>query len=407
MTIKIAVVGAGAAGYFFALNFYEKLKKKSAVKIDVLEQSSRVLNKVRISGGGRCNVTHFEFDEKRLSQSYPRGQRELLGPFHHFGTQDVMNWFEKRGVSLKVEVDGRVFPKSNLSSEIIDLFESLRRQYKINLKSQYKVSSIKQDGDQFILNQKDRYDYVFWATGSDKSAWNVLSRFGESVSKLYPSLFSFHINDPLIKELSGLSFKKVLVSFKRTKGELSVSGDLLITHKGLSGPAILKLSSFSAVDFGEKNYNFKIKVNFLNEDLNDDNLRKIYAKKNVAHLPVLKKLPQRFVQNAIALVGLHEKKVADLSKTDFETLRNTFLNKEFEVTGKSTHKEEFVTAGGVSLKTINFKTFEAKSSQGLFFAGEVLNIDAITGGYNFQNAWTGSYIAATALSDRLNQAQQE
>ena len=394
----IIIVGGGAAGFFTAINIVEKNPK---LKVAILERGNEVLSKVRVSGGGRCNVTHACFEPNELVKFYPRGEKELRGPFHQFCSGDTVEWFSNHGVELKIEDDGRMFPVSNSSQTIIDCFLEATQKLGITVLTGQSVQSIfKKDNFWKIETQTENYitEKLILATGSNPKMWEMLQTFGHAIVNPVPSLFTFNIKDARIKELPGVS---AVVSVKVKDTKLTSTGPLLITHWGMSGPAILKLSAWGARILFEKNYQFTIFVNWLNDvDANDaekilKNLKQEHAKKAVSKKSPFD-FPNRLWESLVMASNIQEEtKWADLSKIQLQNLANQLTNSSFQVNGKSTFKEEFVTAGGIDLKEINFKTMESKLHENLYFAGEIVNIDAITGGFNFQNAWTSGFIAAS------------
>jgi len=396
----ILIVGGGAAGFFTAINIVEK---NPSLKVAILERGSEVLNKVRISGGGRCNVTHACFEPNELVKFYPRGEKELRGPFHQFCSGDTVEWFEKHGVELKIEADGRMFPISNSSQTIIDCFIDATKKLGISVLTNQSVQSIfKKDALWKVETQSETYlsEKLILATGSNPKVWEMLQNFGHAVVSPVPSLFTFNIKDPRIAALPGVS---ALVSVKVIDTKLESSGPLLITHWGMSGPAILKLSAWGARILFEKNYQFSIAINWLN-DTDTEDVEKILKELKLDHAKkaVSKKSPfeltNRLWESLVMASGIDtETKWADLSKNQLQNLSHQLTNSVFQVNGKSTFKEEFVTAGGIDLKEINFKTMESKLHENLYFAGEIVNIDAVTGGYNFQNAWTSGFIVASSI----------
>ena len=397
----VLVVGGGAAGFFAAINTAER---NPALSVAILERGTSVLNKVKVSGGGRCNVTHAEFIPNELASYYPRGQKELKGPFHSFMTGDTMAWFESRGVPLKIEDDGRVFPESNSSQSIIDCFLKQSQKYDIKLKKNHAVRSIGQTGDSWAVETTKEVFYckkLMIATGSNPKIWQMLQSLGHNISPAVPSLFTFDIDDPRLKDIPGVVAKDVAVEVMGTS--LHSEGPLLITHSGLSAPSILKLSAFGAIELAQLNYKFEIKINFIQQDaasclevLMKNKLE--LSKKLVRNTPLFE-LPKRlWVKLVQASAIADELRWSDLNKLQLQSLSNQLTKAVFQVHGKSTFKEEFVTAGGIDLKEINFKTYESKLFKNLFFAGEIINIDGVTGGFNFQNAWTGAYLAAQELS---------
>jgi predicted Rossmann fold flavoprotein len=393
----IIIIGGGAAGYFTAINCAEK---NPNLKIAILERGKNVLEKVRISGGGRCNVTHACFVPNDLVKFYPRGEKELKGPFHQFCSGDTIEWFEKRGVELKIEDDGRMFPVSDTSQTIIDCFQEAIKKQKIDVLTNHSVQELyKTETHLKITTTQEVFtcEKIVMATGSNPKMWELLQNLGHSIIEPVPSLFTFNIKDPRIKDLMGLS---ALASVKVKKTKLEASGPLLITHWGMSGPGILRLSAWGARELAEKKYQFAIQVNWLNEttfeeaidllkDIKEEHAKKLVTK--YAHF----ELPKRLWENLVIAAGISEEtKWADITKKQLHSLIEQLINGEFHVNGKSTFKEEFVTAGGIDLKEVNFKTMESKILPDLYFAGEILNIDAITGGFNFQNAWTSGFIVA-------------
>ncbi|RTZ00772.1 NAD(P)/FAD-dependent oxidoreductase [Flavobacterium sp. RSP49] len=396
----IIIVGGGAAGFFTAINIVERNTK---LKVAILERGAEVLQKVRISGGGRCNVTHACFEPNELVKFYPRGEKELRGPFHQFCSGDTIEWFEKHGVELKIEGDGRMFPVSNSSQTIIDCFLTATQKLGIAVLTGQSVQSIfKKENEWKIETQTENYlaEKLILATGSNPKVWEMLQNFSHAVVSPVPSLFTFNIKDSRIKELPGVA-AQVTVKVKDTK--LSSTGPLLITHWGMSGPAILKLSAWGARILHDKNYQFTIFINWLNDKDTTDvekklkDLKQEHAKKSVSKKSPFE-LTNRLWESLVLASGIEaETKWADLSKIQLTNLANQLTNGTFQVNGKSTFKEEFVTAGGIDLKEINFKTMESKLHENLYFAGEIVNVDAITGGFNFQNAWTSGFIVASAV----------
>jgi predicted Rossmann fold flavoprotein len=397
----IVIIGGGAAGFFTAINAVENNPK---LKVAILERGQSVLEKVRISGGGRCNVTHACFVPNDLVKFYPRGEKELRGPFHQFCSGDTIEWFEKHGVTLKIEEDGRMFPESDTSETIIDCFTKATQDLGIDILTGQSVQSIyKTETDFKVQTKSDTFivEKVVLATGSNPKMWEMLESLGHSIVSAVPSLFTFNVKDARLKDLMGLS---AVTNVKVKKSKLEASGPLLITHWGLSGPGILRLSAWGARELFDKNYHFAILVNWLNEttfeeaidllkDIKIENAKKAVSKKSPFEIP------NRLWERLVLASGISEDtKWADCNKDQLNALSNQLTNGEFQVNGKSTFKEEFVTAGGIELKEVNFKTMESKVIPNLYFAGEVLNIDAITGGFNFQNAWTGGFIVAQSIA---------
>ena len=398
----ILVVGGGAAGFFTAINIVEKNLK---LKVAILERGKTVLEKVRISGGGRCNVTHACFVPNDLVKFYPRGEKELRGPFHQFCSGDTIEWFEKHGVALKIEDDGRMFPISDSSQTIIECFLSATQKLGIQVLTGQSVQSIFKATDYWKVETNHETfacQKLIMTTGSNPKIWEMMTELGHSIVSPVPSLFTFNIKDARIKDLMGLSaFAKVKVKGSK----LEASGPLLITHWGMSGPGILRLSAWGARELFDKHYQFVIQVNWLNEVTFEEametlkELKQEHAKKAVSKKSPFD-FPNRLWESLVLASGIEDEwKWADLTKKQLTDLANQLVNGEFQVNGKSTFKEEFVTAGGIDLKEINFKTMESKLHKNLFFAGEIVNIDAITGGFNFQNAWTSGFILAEAIAE--------
>ena len=397
----VLIVGGGAAGFFAAINTAEQ---NPALSIAILERGNSVLSKVKISGGGRCNVTHAEFIPNELASYYPRGEKELRGPFHAFMPGDTMAWFEERGAPLKVEEDGRVFPMSDTSQSIIDCFLAQAQKFGVEVKKNHAVRSVKQGQNSWNLettNGSFSCRKLLIATGSNPKVWRLLETLGHTITPAVPSLFTFDIDDPRIKNIPGVVAKNVSVEVLSTS--LFSEGPLLVTHSGLSAPSILKLSAFGAIELARLNYKFKIKINFIQKDANScmqilKNTKLELSKKYVRNTPLFE-LPKRLWVKLIEAADIDEAlRWADLSKLQLQALVHQLTSAIFQVHGKSTFKEEFVTAGGVDLKEINFKTYESKRLKNLFLAGEIINVDGVTGGFNFQNAWTGAYLAAQELS---------
>ena len=400
----IIVVGGGASGFFAAINI---AKQAPHLKVAILERGQKGLTKVKVSGGGRCNVTHAEFVPSELVQNYPRGEKELLGPFHQFMTGDTIAWFEERGVALKIEEDGRIFPASNSSQTIVDCFLNEANKYRVDVLYSHSLKSLKHAEGLFQLDTSKGHflaKKVVIATGSSTKMWDLLEGLGHTVSKAVPSLFTFKISDERIKDIPGVVAENVDVKILGTN--LYSEGPLLITHWGMSAPAILKLSAFGAIEIAKRAYRFKIEVNFIRQSCADCLHLLKNSKQQLAKKIVLKStpfnLPKRLWHKLVLASNITEDaRWADINKLQLETLAKQLTQAVFNVQGKSTFKEEFVTAGGVSLKEINFKTFESKCVPGIYFAGEVLDIDAITGGFNFQNAWTGAHIVSQNVAKGL------
>jgi len=402
MKKKFIVIGGGAAGFFAAINAAEL---NPELEVLILEGSNKVLQKVKVSGGGRCNVTHACFTPNELIEFYPRGKKELRGPFHQFMTGDTMEWFENRGVPLKIEDDNRIFPESNSSQTIIDCFLESAKKAGVKVQTSTRVEAIEKKEKNFVIktNSEDFIaDYLLIASGSNTKVWQMTEKLGHSIIQPVPSLFTFNIADERLKDIPGTSVPNATVKVLNSK--LEAQGPLLITHWGLSGPGILKLSAWGALELYKKDYQFEIEVNWLskkNEEVFEalKLAKKEHSKKQVVLRSIFDKISKRlWEQFVIASQISSNSQWAQLSNKDLESLANQLSKSRFKVSGKSTFKDEFVTAGGINLKEINFKRYESKLHKKLFFAGEVLNIDAVTGGFNFQNAWTGGWIVANSLN---------
>ena len=405
---KLIVIGGGAAGFFCAIN---AAKLYPALQVTLIEKTSKLLSKVKVSGGGRCNVTHACDSIAEMIKRYPRGASFLKKAFHNFFTTDTVQWFNERGVELKTEEDGRMFPLSNSSQTIIDCFLNEAARYKVEILMNTQVSSLQKDEENWILelaNAKSvTANFVCVACGgfSKYEQFGWLHNTGHSIESPVPSLFTFNLKQHSITGLMGISVPNVSVKIAGTK--LHESGPILITHWGFSGPAILKLSAWGARELAEKNYNFVAMVNWLpeyNEVTLKDKMQQlrfqIAAQKVVNRNPFL--LPARLWEYFLQQCGIDaDLRWADLPAKDQNKLVKMLCTNEFPVQGKTTFKEEFVTAGGIDLSEVDTQTMQSKKSGGIFFAGEILNIDGITGGYNFQSAWTTGWIAAKGVGKEL------
>jgi predicted Rossmann fold flavoprotein len=400
----VLIIGGGAAGFFTAINLAEKQAAQNPrLKIAILERGKEVLTKVRVSGGGRCNVTHACFVPSDLVKFYPRGEKELLGPFNRFCSGDTITWFEEHGVELKIEEDGRMFPTTDSSQTIIDCFLKAAQRHHIDILTGNAVQSLYHTGTHWKVetpNQTLMCTHLVMTTGSNPKMWELLHSMGHTLVPPVPSLFTFNIKDPRIKDLMGVS---ALATVKVKNTKLTASGPLLITHWGMSGPGILRLSAWGARELFDKNYQFAIEVNWLHTTDSEEaeqllkTLKQEQAKKTVAKKSPFD-FPNRLWERIVQAAGISvETKWADLNKQQLQALTQQLTQATFQVHGKSTFKEEFVTAGGIDLKEVNFKTMESKLLPNLYFAGEILNIDAITGGFNFQNAWTGGWIVSESI----------
>ena len=413
----IAIIGGGASGIFAAIRSAQVAKEKKVdVDICVFEASTNFLRKVRISGGGRCNVTHHLMDTKDFSLNYPRGQKELLSPFQKFQAADTIKWFEDRDVNLKYESDGRMFPITDRSETIIDCFIKETNKHKVKLLNKKNVNTIKklQDGRLTLsINEDESFiaDSVLIATGSKPLGYNLATALGHSITEIAPSLFTFKIDDPILENLSGTSFSNATLTLKIENSKPFIqTGALLITHWGLSGPALLKLSAWAAREMMHASYKAKIVVNWLSIDNEDEAEKWLKAiKKNNTKTSIgnayPKNLTKRFWLQLLKKCSISkEKNWSEISKNELNQIIENMINCELGIVGKSRFKEEFVECGGVNLKEINLRTMESKICCGLFFSGEVMDIDGITGGFNFQSAWTSGWIAGNNMLLSRNNA---
>lgn len=399
----LAVIGGGAAGFYTAIRLAEQ---KPAARIIIIEKSNKTLAKVKVSGGGRCNVTHACFIPHDMVEHYPRGQKELLGPFHQFLCGDMMAWLSEHGVETKMEADGRVFPSSNSSETIIECFEGLCTKLGIEIRLSSGLLSMRPSETGWALETQTRVidtQFVMLATGSTPSVWAMLEKMNYKIVTPVPSLFTFNISHKLLEELPGLSMPMAEVRIKGI-GHVA-SGPLLITHWGLSGPAILKLSAWSARELNACDYTFEIEVDWLGlgaEHVGQglEAQRSKNGKRMVKKYPLFD-IPRRLWERFCYMARVRELNFASLTAKHLSDLIEIISLCRFQVKGKSTFKEEFVTCGGVDLKQIDFKSMQSKLHDGLYMAGEVINVDAVTGGFNFQGAWTGAYIAAESIAKRI------
>lgn len=410
---NVAIIGGGASGIFAALRCAEMAKKnRIQVNIRVLEATSSFLRKVRISGGGRCNVTHHIFEIDNSCTNYPRGRKELSSPFQQFQAADTVEWFKQRGVPLKFESDGRMFPATDSSSTIIDCFLQEANKHNIALSAKKNVKSLKKLGDGKIslyINEDESFiaDSVLLATGSVPVGYRLAKQLGHTISELAPSLFTFKIEDEILENLSGSSFSNSSLTLKiKDSKPFKQKGPLLITHWGLSGPALLKLSAWAAREMMHANYRAEIMVNWLhleNQKVAEQLLRKIKEDNHKSSIgnSYPEGLTKRFWhQLLIKSDVMKEKRWAEVSKKELLRMTQNLFNCKLQVSGKSRFKEEFVECGGISLNEIDFTTMESKVCSGLYFSGEIMDVDGITGGFNFQNAWTSGWIAGENMALR-------
>lgn len=400
--LKIAVIGGGAAGFFAAIS--AKTHNPEA-EVVVLEKTSKLLSKVKVSGGGRCNVTNASFSESQLSKNYPRGGKKLKKAFSIFQASDTVHWFESRGVKLKAEADGRMFPVSDRSQSIIDCLVGEAEKVGVVVRTQCSVEKVeKSDGFLLRVNGSDeKYSKIIVATGGSPkdSGFNWLRELGVSIVPPVPSLFTFNMPGDSVKKLMGVVVPEAEVRIQGTK--LNQVGPVLITHWGMSGPAILKLSAWGARELAEKGYEFKIQVNWIgikNEgeaaETMNESMEAMRKKKMVNTNPF--NLPNKFWVYLLEKADIdQDSQWMELPKKSRNKLMNLLLNDVYSVKGKTTFKEEFVTCGGVKLSGVDFKTMESQECEGVYFAGEVLDVDGVTGGFNFQAAWTTGFIAGKSV----------
>jgi predicted Rossmann fold flavoprotein len=401
---EVVVLGGGAAGFFAAVNC---ALEHAHCRVTILEKSSKLLAKVKVSGGGRCNVTHHCFDNKQLAKNYPRGEQELRSAFSRFSAKDTVEWFESRGVELKAEEDGRMFPVTDNSHTIIDCLMQQAELAGVRIKMNTEVMKVEKKDEGFILHLRGdatmMCDKLLIATGGNPkdAAYDWLRALGHTIASPVPSLFTFNIPGSAITQLMGVSVERARVRVAASR--LEQEGPLLITHWGLSGPAVLKLSAWGARILHEMNYSFTALVNWIPEyneaTLREEllQIREEHAARIIASRPLFG-LPRRLWEYLVSKAGISDNtRWADLAKKSQNILINLLVNDEYKVSGKTTFKEEFVTCGGVVLKEIDLRTMESTKCSGLYFAGEVLDIDGVTGGFNFQAAWTSGWISAQAM----------
>lgn len=405
MSKKVAVIGGGAAGFFFAINLAMRTKDAEIV---ILEKTNKVLSKVKVSGGGRCNVTNATYHNGKLSYNYPRGQAFLRKVFEDFSAKDTVDWFSNQHVTLKAEDDNRIFPLSDSSQTIIECFMQAIERLGVKLRTSTVVDSIKKlENGKLQLNENEEFDFVFIGTGGSAKleSYNWLANLGHTILTPLPSLFTLNIPDNPLKGLEGLSV--VEASVRAEKTNLSATGGWLVTHWGISGPAVLRLSAWGAKELAERNYHFAVFVNFITQ-MNAEVVRTKMQefgqlnKQKLIGSHRLFDLPSRLWERMVFLAEIHpELRWCDISKQKLNKLVENLTNFRLEVRGKTTFKEEFVTCGGVSLDDVHVQTIESKIVRGLFFGGEVLDIDGITGGFNFQAAWSTAWLAAKEVARRI------
>ena len=406
MDFDLVVIGGGAAGFMAAIT----AKERGVRRVTILEGSSRILEKVRISGGGRCNVTNASWIPSEFIGNYPRGGIKLLESFSRFATGDIFEWFEQRGVKLKIEEDKRVFPISDSSMDIVGCLERSAQGIDINIsKKKFVQKVIKNSSDLFqVFISDDEYLYsknVLISTGGNPSGYKLASSLGHKIIKPVPSLFSFTCKESFLKECSGVSVKDLNLKILINGKSFSCNGDLLITHRGFSGPGVLKLSSIAARELYEAQYKFKLIIQWttlsyseLNEKLNQ--LRNLSGKSNLYNNRPLSFITKRlwiFLLNKMKIDK--DKKWAEIISAEKEQMIRFLMNDEYKITNKGPSGDEFVTSGGVDLNQVNFKTMESFICKGLYFSGEILDVDGITGGFNFQHCWTSGWLAGAAIAN--------
>jgi predicted Rossmann fold flavoprotein len=403
----VICVGGGAASFYAAAHLFSNYRH---VRILILEKGKDVLQKVRISGGGRCNVTNKETEPKRLASSYPRGGKQMIGPFSRHGPIETKKWFESHGVALKTESDGRVFPKSDQSSDIIRCLQNqtIQKGVKLHLQESMTDAQFIEQNYWSVTTNKGNYTcrFLFLGSGSSTRMWSWLSSIGINIIPPVPSIFTFNIKSQLLNELMGLSLPHVRLNLPNTP--LQSEGPLLITHWGLSGPAVLRLSAWGARYFNEFNYKSELLLDLLPEQNQEQVFQflKIFKEENSRKKVVNAcpfSMPGRFWKSFVKFNGWDEEIMWNqCNKDQINKLAQSLKRTTLTILGKSTFKEEFVTAGGVDLGEVDMKEFNLKKLPNLYLAGEVLDIDGITGGFNFQAAWTGSWIAAQSILSKIN-----
>ena len=403
LNLKVIVIGGGAAGFFGAIAAAE-----NGHDVTILEASSTVLAKVRISGGGRCNLTHSCFEPRELVNSYPRGGKALRGPFTRFQPSDTVNLFESRGVRTKTESDGRMFPVTDDSATIVDCLQRSAEDAGVVTRVRANVLAIDQRDSKFFITLQSgesiETDRILLATGGSRAGYELSRSLGHQIVPPVPSLFTFKVQDPRIADLPGVAVEHVDCQLVTDSKTFSQSGPILVTHWGLSGPAVLKLSAWAARELHDSNYNAKLRINWLSGTSADQireqlNSFKVNQSRKTLDTSCPWQLPKRLWKSLVDYaVSQQSVRWAELSKKAAQSLVEELSAGEFQVAGKGVFKEEFVTCGGVALKEVNFRTMESRICPGLYFAGEVLDVDGITGGFNFQNAWTTAWIAGNSMS---------
>lgn len=421
VTKTIAVIGGGAAGFFAAVNLAEKTPHAN---ITIYEASTRVLQKVRISGGGRCNVTHHCFEPAELVAHYPRGSKELRSLFHRFQPKDTINWFETRRLKLKTESDGRMFPTTDDSEDVITVLMQAARDHGITVKTKTPARKVEYRDNQYhVTTQHDgelsteAFDIVIMATGYSPPGWTIAESLGHKILKPVPSLFPFKISHPVIEGLQGISVKhaagNLKVAPKNKVEKYQAEGPMLITHQGISGPVIYRLSAKGARALFDAEYQANLTLDLV-PDVSEDKLRQMLHNifmvdgkeqmvKNASHSQYLPQLSSRLWQNILTESGAQlEERGHVISKKAVNKIIESIKRLQLNITGKSPSKEEFVSCGGVSLKEVDFKTMESKLCPNLYFGGEILDIDGLTGGFNFQSCWSAGWVISESIAEKLN-----
>ena len=401
----LAVIGGGAAGFMTAITAAENGVKR----IIILEGSSKIMEKVRISGGGRCNVTNATWIPNELAENYPRGGIRLLESFNRFAAGDVFDWFEKRGLKLKIEDDLRVFPVSNSSSDVINCLTKAAIKRNVEISTRFFVKEILITGDNLfniLSRQKEKIiaRNIMLSTGGNPSGYKLAQNLGHSIVKPVPSLFTFSTKEPKLNECSGVSIKNIDIAIKLNNKTFQNRGDLLITHWGFSGPAVLKLSSIAARELFEQKYKFDLIIKWSNLEYKELKEKMNYIKVNKGKLNLINIRPLPFLTKRLWIFLLNkldinkDKKWSDLLADERERIIDCLLKDKYVISGKGPFGEEFVTSGGVKINEVSFKTMESLICPGLFFSGEVLDVDGITGGFNFQHCWTSGWLAGKAIA---------
>ena len=401
----LAVIGGGAAGFMTAITAAENGVKR----IIILEGSSKIMEKVRISGGGRCNVTNATWIPNELAENYPRGGIRLLESFNRFAAGDVFDWFEKRGLKLKIEDDLRVFPVSNSSSDVINCLTKAAIKRNVEISTRFFVKEILITGDNLfniLSRQKEKIiaRNIMLSTGGNPSGYKLAQNLGHSIVKPVPSLFTFSTKEPKLNECSGVSIKNIDIAIKLNNKTFKNRGDLLITHWGFSGPAVLKLSSIAARELFEQKYKFDLIIKWSNLEYKELKEKMNYIKVNKGKLNLINIRPLPFLTKRLWIFLLNKldinknRKWSDLLADERERIIDCLLKDKYVISGKGPFGEEFVTSGGVKINEVGFKTMESLICPGLFFSGEVLDVDGITGGFNFQHCWTSGWLAGRAIA---------